>query len=68
MDKVDILVSFDVVSLFTKNSVKQDIKIVRDSADDETTTLVKVCLNCTNFIFGVNIYEQFEGITMWFPL
>ena len=57
-----------MISIITKIPIKQAIKIVRDITDNETTKLVKVCLNSTYFSFRGNIYEQIEGITMGSPL
>ena len=40
----DILVSFDVVSLYTKIHVEVAIEVIKELPDKETLTLVRACL------------------------
>ena len=40
----DTLISFDVVSLFTKISSNETIQVINEVADPETTRLVELCL------------------------
>ena len=47
----DILVSFDVVSLYTKIPVDEAITTIRDLTDDDIAKLVEVCLKTTFFTF-----------------
>ena len=47
----DIMVSFDVVSLYTKIPVNEVVNIIKELTDEETTNLVKVCLASTYFSF-----------------
>ena len=47
----DILVSFDLVSLYTKIPVDEAITTIRNLTDDDTAKLVEVCLKTTFFTF-----------------
>ena len=64
----DILVSFDVVSLFTKIPVDDALRVVREVTDEETEMLVRICLKSTFFSFKGVLYEQIEGVAMGSPL
>jgi hypothetical protein len=56
----NILLIFDVVSLFTKRLMKLYIRIINDILDDETAILVKVFLKSTLFSFKGVLYEQIK--------
>jgi hypothetical protein len=47
-EKVDpndiLLINFDVVSLFTKIPLNEEVQIVKEVIDPKTTKLVEVCL------------------------
>jgi hypothetical protein len=58
------MVSFDVVSLFTKILVPETIDIISKLVDFETLNLIQICLTSTFFTFKGNCYEQTEGTTM----
>ena len=64
----DILVSFDVVSLYTKILVSDAIETIRSLTNDDTGKLVEVCLRSTFFTFRKVFYEQVEGVAMGSPL
>ena len=64
----DIMVSFNVVSLYTKIPVNEGINIIKELTDKEKTNLVKVCLASTYFNFQGEIYEQTHGVAMGSPL
>jgi hypothetical protein len=63
----DILVSFDMVSLFAKIPTQDAINVNRDITN-EIVDLASVCLKSTYFSFQGTIYEQIEGIAMASPL
>ena len=68
VDETEIMVSFDVVSLYTKVPVEEAIKIISNITNDETTNMVKICLKSTYFTFQNKFYEQIDGVEMGSPL
>lgn len=77
----DLLVSFDVVSLFTNVPIDDACKIIGDSlrdddtlqyrtrmTSDEIVELTKLCLTSTYFKWQGKYYEQQEGQSMGSPL
>lgn len=68
LDLGDILVSFDVVSLYTKILINEAIDVINHITNPHMTKLVGICLNSTFFIFQGEFYEQTCGVTMGFPL
>ena len=68
MDENEILLSLDVVSLFTMIPINEAIKVIEDLTDQETTELVGLCLRPTFFIFQGEIYKQKCGVSMGSPL
>jgi hypothetical protein len=64
----DLLVSFDVVSLFTKIPIEGAVEVINKITDEETTKLVEICLKSTFFSFQNEIYEQTCGVAMGSPL
>ena len=68
LDENDILVSFDVVSLYTKIPVTDAIETIKELTNEETAKLVEVCLRSTYFTFREEFYEQIEGVAMGSPL
>ena len=81
LDEDDRMVSFDVVSLFTRVSVNEAIEVVssrlaEDNSLEERTTLspesicqlARLCLQSTYFQFRGSFYEQLEGAAMGSPL
>ena len=49
MEEDEILLSLDVVSLFTMIPIKEAIRVIEDLTDPETSQLVGLCLNSTIF-------------------
>ena len=68
LEEADILVSFNVVSLYTKIPVKEAIKVITRTTDSGTADLVEVCLKSTYFSFWGDIYEQTNGVATGSPL
>lgn len=64
----DILVSFDVVSLFTKIPLDEAIQVIKDITDPGTAKLAEICLRSTVFTFQGIFYEQTSGVAMGSPL
>ena len=77
----DIMVSFDVKSLFTKVPMEESLQVIKKLLiKDETlenrtvmipitiVNLVKLCMSSTYFEFGDKIYEQTDGAPMGSPL
>ena len=77
----DMMVSFDVVSLFIRVPVSEALRVIEDLlADDDTletrttmlptdiVSLTRLCLTTTYFQFGSAFYEQVEGAAMGSPL
>jgi len=64
----DILVSFDVVSLFTKIPLDEAIQVIKEVADAGTAKLAEICLRSTVFTFQGVFYEQTSGVAMGSPL
>jgi hypothetical protein len=76
-----VLVSFDVVSLFTANipvdlaikvatkRLRQDTTLQRTSLPiEDIIDLLSFCLNTTYFVFEGCYYQQVFGTAMWSPL
>ena len=81
LDEDDKMISFDVVSLFTKVSVSEAVEVISfrlaedDTHEDRTQLppveiccLTELCLQSTYFQFGENFFEQLEGAAMGSPL
>ena len=66
VDKDDILVSFDVVSLFTKIPIDRAMNVIRNITDPGTANLIELCLKSTFFSFQGEVYEQTCG-SLWDP-
>ena len=81
LDSGEVMVSFDVVSLFMKIPVELALWVVRwylESDDtlqdrtnlgiDEIVSLLSLCLNATHFSFRGVIYQQIFGTAMGSPV
>lgn len=68
LESNNILVSFYVVSLFTKFPILDAMKIIKCKLNFEITSLVELCLRSTFFSFQGVIYEQVDGVAMGSPL
>ncbi|XP_072392054.1 uncharacterized protein [Diabrotica undecimpunctata] len=65
-----LLVSFDVVSLFTNVPINESLEIIsrKYPVPQDTLNLTRHCLNNTYFIYGDQRYKQVEGAPMGSPL
>ena len=70
-----MLVSFDIVSLFTKIPVDVAIKVATNRLRYDTslplediTDLLSFCLNTTQFVFEGTYYKQVFGTVMGSPV
>ena len=81
LKKQELMVSFDVSSLFTKIPVDEALTIIQERLNaDETLPertnlsveslmhLLKICLKTTYFVYDGNYYQQNEGAAMGSPL
>jgi hypothetical protein len=68
IDSKDMLISFDVVSLFTKIPLNEAIQVIKEVADPQTARLAEVCLKSTFFSFQGEFFEQTSGVAMGSPL
>ncbi|XP_046397784.1 uncharacterized protein LOC124164498 [Ischnura elegans] len=68
----DLLVSFDIVSLFTNVPINDSIKIVEKLIDNglpkDFPRLVEHCLRNSFFLWNDRYYEQSDGAAMGSPL
>jgi hypothetical protein len=62
------MVSFDVVSLFTKVPVKESLTLLSQHFKDEVLALHKHVLTSTYFCVDAQFYEQTDGVAMGSPL
>ena len=81
LSESDIMVSFDVVSLFTIVPVEEALQVISNLLHQDETLmdrtaisapdlchLIEQCLKSTYFRFGELFYEQVEGAAMGSPL
>jgi hypothetical protein len=64
----DLMVGFDVVSLFTKVPITDTLKLFSHHFEDDVLALFKHVLTSTYFCFEGQFYEQAGGVTMGSPL
>ena len=77
----EVMVSFDVRSLYTSVSVKDALSAVAEKLDSDITlqersgftsetvmNLLKLCLSATYFKFRDKFYELVDGLTMGSPV
>ena len=57
LDPGDLLVSFDVISLYTKIPIQEAIDIINRITDKDTAKLVGLCLTSTFFSFQGESYK-----------
>ena len=55
--KEDILVTFNIVSLYTMIPIDEAIDVIKYITDADTAILVRTCLKSTFFSYHGNIYE-----------
>jgi len=68
LDANDILVSFDVQSLYTNVPLDEAMEVIHKIANSDTTKLIEVYLKSTFFSFRDEIYEHTCGVAMGSPL
>jgi len=61
---IDIMVSFDVVSLYTNIPINKVVDVINHITNPNTTKLVEVCLTSTFFNFEDEFYKQTYGVSM----
>ncbi|XP_046400913.1 uncharacterized protein LOC124167151 [Ischnura elegans] len=64
----DIMVSLDVVSLFTRVPLEDTFNILESKFDEMTVRLFRHVLKSTYFLYGGKYYEQMDGVPMGSPL
>ena len=64
----DILVSFDVVSLFTRVPVEESLDYISEIFTKDLVDIFRVCLTTTYFVWEEEFYEQIDGVAMGSPL
>ena len=75
------MVSFDVTALFTSIPVTEEVSVIKDRLNQDTTlkdrcelsvnqiiTLLEICLNTTYFIYDGVFYKQKKGAAMGSPV
>ena len=62
------MVSFDVVSLFTKVPVDDSLSLLSHHFTDDILALFKLVLISTYFCFSCQYLEQTDGVAMGSPL
>lgn len=68
LDQNDILVSFDMKSLYTNIPIGEAMKAIHKIIDPNTAKLVEVCLRSTFSSYKDDIYEQTCSVAMGSPL
>ena len=68
MDENDLLTSFDVLSLYTKNPIDEAVEVIKKVSNPEIAHLVEMCLRSIYFYFQGEIYEETKGFAMGSPL
>lgn len=63
-----MLVSFDVVSLFTMVPVNETMQYISQLFPTDIAELFRHCLTTTYFLWQNEIYEQTDGVAMGNPL
>jgi hypothetical protein len=64
----ELMVSFDVVSLFTKVPITDTLQLVGQHFEEDLLVLFKHMLTSTYFCFKGKFYEQTNGVAMGSPL
>ncbi|XP_030746552.1 uncharacterized protein LOC115875272 [Sitophilus oryzae] len=68
LEPSDIMVSFDVVSLFTRVPLGESMDLIKESFPPDIAELFRVCLTGSYFLWNGNYYEQTEGVAMGSPI
>jgi hypothetical protein len=64
----DLMVSFDIVSLFTKVPVADSLSLLSHHFQDGILALFKHVLTSMYFCYDGQFYEQTDGVAMGSPL
>jgi hypothetical protein len=64
VNKADILVNFDVVSLFTKVPLDDTLQLLSGRFQRQTVDIIKHVLTSTYFLYNGSFYEQKDGVAM----
>lgn len=64
LEERNILVNFDVVSLFSKIPLDEAVQVIKEVTDPEIAKLVEIFLRYTFFSFQGEYYEQISGVAM----
>lgn len=67
-DPGDILVSFDVVSLYSCIPIKEALEVINHLTNPNIARLVEIWLTSTFFFFEGEFYGQTCGVAMGSPL
>ncbi|XP_046395746.1 uncharacterized protein LOC124163008 [Ischnura elegans] len=68
LKETDLLVSLDVVSLFTRVPLDDTLRLLAEKFDGDTVQLFRHVLNSTYFQYHGEFYEQSDGVAMGSPL
>lgn len=68
MKAKDLMVSFEIVSLYTMIPIEEAIDVIQSITDSETTYLLKTCLKSSYFSFKGKNYAQTHRVAMGLPL
>ena len=68
LDSRDILVSFDVVSLYTCIPIKEALEVIYHLTDPDTARLVEICLTSIFSYFEGESFQYTCGVAMGLPL
>lgn len=64
----DLMVSFDVSSLFTKVPILDTLQLLQRQFDNNTIKLFEHCLTTSFFLFNGEYYKQIDGVAMGSPI
>jgi retron-type reverse transcriptase len=64
----DIMVSFDIVSLFTKVPIRETMDLLRRHFEKDVLALFRHFLTTSYLTFNGQFYEQTDGVSMGSPL
>jgi hypothetical protein len=67
LQETDILVSFDVVSLFTRVPLEDTIQLLTAKFSKQTVDLFRHVLTTTYFLYDGSFYDQKDGVAMGSP-
>jgi hypothetical protein len=68
LERDDLLVSFDVVSLFTNVPIKEVLQHIDSLFPKDIVSLYEMCLCESYFLWNGEYYEQLDGVAMGSPL